>query len=349
MKHIKKLALVFILLALSSITPIYAKKIDTYVAKISYRFDARPPGVGKPDKDKDTATVEILNIPNEETVSTSVIVIAEVTGATQVMLSGSPMTKVGHGNRYYGAWTYADTPSIEVTALDSEGSIIASDSVSVNVVFSPQYTLYLEIDYLDDHKPSETVLNYLVDYWAGFGIELIYTPSDPVTDPTPSDGYISSSDFWYLEAIHNGVYYDDDQASDGVDDDGYGYDFEYMSQEKWILWGSWDDNQNVGGYTYVVIDGKDGLAGNYIFIADAMIDNWEASNDMEKDNGEVIVACHELGHSIGILLLRGRSEKYDSDIYSIMSTMHVENALYMEDAWYYSSNYWESKNLEYYR
>ena len=69
---------------------------------------------------------------------------------------------------------------------------------------------------------------------------------------------------------------------------------------------------------------------------------------MTMDNGEVIVACHELGHSIGILQLKGQSEKYDPDRYSIMSTMNPENALYMEGNWYYSGSYWDTKNLEYY-
>jgi len=121
-----------------------------------------------------------------------------------------------------------------------------------------------------------------------------------------------------------------------------------MSPAKWILWGTEDDNPYVGGYTYVVIDKKDALAGNYIFIADGMVDSWETQNEMYNDNGEVIVACHELGHSIGILQLKGQSEKYDPDYYSIMSHMRPENALYMENAWYYSSTYWNSKNLEYY-
>jgi len=138
------------------------------------------------------------------------------------------------------------------------------------------------------------------------------------------------------------------RANDLNDEDGQGYDGEYMSPAKWILWGTEDDNPYVGGYTYVVIDKKDALAGNYIFIADGMVDSWETQNEMYNDNGEVIVACHELRHSIGILQLKGQSEKYDPDYYSIMSHMRPENALYMENAWYYSSTYWNSKNLEYY-
>ena len=90
------------------------------------------------------------------------------------------------------------------------------------------------------------------------------------------------------------------------------------------------------------------MAGNYVFIADAMIDQWEASNGMTMDNGEVIITCHELGHSIGILQLKGQPEKYDPDRYSIMSTMNIENALCMEGNWYYSGSYWDTKNLGYY-
>jgi len=51
------------------------------------------------------------------------------------------------------------------------------------------------------------------------------------------------------------------------------------------------------------------LAGNYVFIADAVIDQWDESNDVDADSGEVIVACHELGHSVGMLQPGGQPEK----------------------------------------
>jgi hypothetical protein len=39
---------------------------------------------------------------------------------------------------------------------------------------------------------------------------------------------------------------------------------------------------------------------------------------------------------------------YDSDYYSIMSTMRMENAKYMSGYWYYSKEYWATANKNYY-
>jgi len=115
-----------------------------------------------------------------------------------------------------------------------------------------------------------------------------------------------------------------------------------------MLYGTWDQDSSVGGYTYVAFIGRDLVAGNYIFIADAMIYAWEASNSIPSNGGEVIVTCHEAGHSIGIAVLRGTSEKYDPDAYSIMSYMRLQNAKDMTYYWYYSKEYWSTANLNYY-
>jgi len=116
-----------------------------------------------------------------------------------------------------------------------------------------------------------------------------------------------------------------------------------------MLYGTWDASSNVGGYTYIAFSGKDLIGGNYIFIADAMIDNWESQNSIPSSGGEVIVTCHEAGHSIGIAVLRGTSEKYDPDAYSIMSYMRLQNAKDMADCWYYSEEYWATANLSHYQ
>ncbi len=349
LRYLKKLSILLVILTVVSTVPIYAKKSDVYVKKIPYRFDAKPSWVGNPKEDKESATLQILNVPDDATVMNGVIVIVEAKGAAEVLLGTESMTSVGYGDRYSGTWTFSGSPVIEVTALDSEGSEIASDAVNVNIVSTTQWNIYLEIDWIDGHKPTTSTLNYLKSYMQGFAIDLEYSISDdPVNDPTPGDGYISDNDFWNIERVHNEVLWHNDLAQDGEDSDKYGYDAEYMSPEKWVLWGSRDSNQYVGGYTYVIMSRKDGLAGNYVFIADSMINQWEANNGISEGNGEVIVLCHEIGHSLGILKLRGSSEKYDPDYYSIMSTMRIENAQYMQGAWYYSSEYWDTINLEYY-
>jgi hypothetical protein len=313
---------------------------STYIKKLPYKFNAKPSWAGKPDKS--ATSVNILNIPDGETVMGSVTVIVEAKGEFETIeLEGAVMSPVGYGDRYYATWTALSTgrASIVVEAKDTYDNTVASDSVSVTVVGDYQWEVYIEVDWIEGHYPNTDVLDYLVSYWSGFAIQVSYSVEDQaVADPMNKYDVIESDEFWGIEADNNGG---DDNAG-GNPNNGV-----YTSSEKWMLWGTWDENVNVGGYTYVVIDKKDALAGNYIYIADAMIDDWEGDS-MPMDNGETIVTCHELGHSIGILQLKGQSEKYDPDRYSIMSTMNTENALYMEGNWYYSGSYWDTKSLEYY-
>ena len=334
-----------LIIALSFTLPAQGSVEVAYIKKLPYKFNAKPPSAGKPSKT--TTSVNILNVPDGETVMGSVKVIVEAKGTfNHIDLDGASMVAVGYGDRYVGTWTAPESgpASIIVEAKDESDKILASDSVGVQVVDEYQWEIFVEVDYIEGHDPSADVLDYLVDYWSGFAVQVTYY----VDDMIPYDDVITDADFWDIEYGYNDLTWYDDRAQDGYDADGDGYYAEYMSKEKWVLWGTWDENQYVGGYTYVVIANKDALAGNYVFIADAMIDDWESDNQMYADNGKVIVLCHELGHSIGILQLRGQSEKYDPDRYSIMSTMNVENALYMEGNWYYSASYWGTKNLNYY-
>jgi len=334
-----------LIIVIAATAPVQGAVKSTYIKKLPYKFNAKPSWAGKPDKSK--TSVNILNVPDGETVMGSVTVIVEAKGDfDSIELQGAPMSPVGYGDRYYGTWTAPPSGSalILVEGKDADDNTVASDTVTVTAVSAPLWEVYIEVDYIEGHYPNTVVLDYLVSYWSGFAINVEYQ----IDDLIPPDDTVTSAEFWALESTYNDKLWYDDQAQDGHDEDGDGYDGEYLSKEKWMLWGTWDESSNVGGYTYVVIDNKDALAGNYVFIADAMIDLWEASNDMYADNGEVIVTCHEMGHSIGILQLRGQSEKYDPDLYSIMSTMNPENALYMENNWYYSSSYWDTKNLGYY-
>jgi len=328
-----------LIIVLAATAPVQGAVKSTYIKKLPYKFNAKPPWAGKPDKSK--TSVNILNIPDGETVKGLVTVIVEAKGDfTSVKLGETPMIPIENGERYYATWMATSTgpATIVVEAKGIDGETVAHDSVNVQVVDHFIWAINLEIDYILGSFPNDAALSYLQKYWGGFAIQVSYSVGQGVADPN-GDNVITSSEFWGIEAVYN----DGDDNAGG--NPNYGV---YTSSEKWMLWGTWDENDNVGGYTYVVIDKKDALAGNYVFIADAMIDNWEASNGMYADNGEVIVTCHELGHSIGILQLKGQSEKYDPDRYSIMSTMNTENALYMENNWYYSGSYWDTKNLEYY-
>jgi hypothetical protein len=296
---------------------------------------------GKPVK----TSVSIRNIPSGDTVYSQVLVIAQAAGtfdSVVYQIDSGPeveMAKVGSTDRYQDTWdtTGLSGPHTLTVKAKSGTNVVASDSVSVTVVDSYQWEVHYEIDYMQGHEPEQAVLGYLVNYWKGHAINVTYSVDELVSDPTPADGYISDSDFWTLEKEYN-------QGSDNVTQ----YGPQYTLKEKWMLYGTWDVNSNVGGYTYVAFSGKDLIGGNYIFIADAMIDNWETINDIPSDGGEVIVTCHEAGHSTGIAVIRGISEKYDPDAYSIMSYMRLQNAKDMAGYWYYSKEYWATANLNYY-
>jgi hypothetical protein len=182
------------------------------------------------------------------------------------------------------------------------------------------------------------------NYWKGFAIRVTFRVDDVVTDPTPGDGKITDSDFWSIENNNNDVWMYDDRAH------GSSASGKYTLREKWMLYGTWAPSSTTGGYTYITKSGSDVLGGNYIFIADSMIDNWEATNAIPSEGGEETVVLHEAGHSIGIAKLSSTyTEVYDSDYYSVMSRMRMENAKYMASYWYYRNEYWATANLSYYR
>jgi len=343
----KKIACLLLLLSftLALASPVLAAREERNFDRVySYlRLEDKP--LAKPGKPV-TTSVSIRNIPSGDAVYSQVLVIAQATGTFDSVVyqidSGSEtvMTQVGATDRYQATW---DTTGLSgghtlTVKAKSGANVVAFDSVSVTVVYSYKWEVYYEIDYMQGRKPELAVLDYMVNYWKGHAIKVTYSIDELVSDPTPTDGYISDSDFWKLEKEYN-------QGSDNATQ----YGPQYTLKEKWMLYGTWDSNSNVGGYTYVAFSGKDLIGGNYIFIADAMIDAWEGSNSIPSDGGEVIVTCHEAGHSVGIAVLRGFSEKYDPDVYSIMSYMRLQNAKDMANYWYYSEEYWATANLNYYQ
>lgn len=338
-------ALVLLSFLSALIIPAFETTKTTLIRADTYLARKKPPRPsGKPTK----TSVDIRNIPSGDTIYSSVLIIAEVTGLAESdevyyqIDSGLEiiMNRVGSTDRFQAMW---DTNTVSlgshtlyVKAKSSTDSVLASDSVEVTVVDSYQWEIYIEIDWII--SPSTEVLEYMVEYWAGHAIEVSYEIDDPVSDPN-GDGIISTYEFWVIENENN----------DGADWSEGGASPKYTLKEKWMLYGTWDEDSNVGGYTYVDVDGKDLLAGNYMFIAAAMINDWEIRNDIPNEGGEVIVVCHECGHSIGIAVLRGLFEKYDRDAYSVMSYMRIENAKLMAGYWYYSKEYWKTANLDYYK
>lgn len=341
-------SLILIVFIISMVTPVFAEPQKSKAMKtISYLAKPdSPPGLTKPPKpDKDAGvSVDIRNIASGETLMGTVLVVAEVEGTFDSVVfeangvSGI-MEQIGATNRYQLEWVTDGVGDYALSVIAKNGdNIVGSDSITVNVVDTYQSELYFEIDYLPSNMPTQAVLNYITGYWNSRAIDVTLHLDDPVVDPT-NDGIISDSDFWALEKQYNDVEVVNDQAG-GVLNDG-----KFNLMEKWMLIGSSSSSSSVGGSTWVL---NDGSAGNYIFIADSMIDSWEATNDISADGGEVTVLCHEMGHSIGILVTRGKSEKYDSDRFSVMSTMTLENSKYMAGYWYYSKEYWATSNMEYY-
>jgi hypothetical protein len=201
------------------------------------------------------------------------------------------------------------------------------------------YELFIEIDYIVGHEPTPQVLNYIEWYYMGNNPSgEIIKVTFYIDDPIPySDAYagVNDNEFWAIEAAYND------------------HDYGYYSKWKWVLYGTTVEGApNVVGYTYVVIARVgwtyDLLAGNYIFIADGTADSWATKYGINAYGAEAVVLMHEMGHSIGIAVLsRLGAEVYDSDTYSVMSYLNVNNAgLYW--AWYYSDKYWATRNMKYY-
>lgn len=201
--------------------------------------------------------------------------------------------------------------------------------------------LNIEIDYLEGHAPTLEVLDYIVSYYNAKGISITFHTDDQIT---------------YLESYSNGIS-DDEFAT--IEDTYNDNDNGYYDNWKWVLFGTSveddpttdeDESAIVMGYCWVVIKGKDVVAGNYIFIADETADNWATTPELVI-GAEAAVLMHEMGHSIGIgkiaRIAGGIYEVYDPDPDSVMSYLTEANAgLYRE--WYYSDDYWATRNMKYY-
>jgi hypothetical protein len=341
-------AMLIMLFVLSLAAPVLAAHEDQKMDKV-ISYLAKPDSSGKPGKPAAGPTVSIRNIPAGDNVFGKVLVVAQASGANtlvcKIVGQSAPMQQVAGSDRWTGLLTttgYVGAQTMTVEATSSTGKI-ATTSISVNVASAPLYELNYEIDYVVGYEPSSNVLSYLQGYWGTHAIQVNFRPGDAISDDVATDGMITESDFWYLENKYNQN--SPAQVAQDISGNWYGVSGVFTSKEKWMLYGSWDTDSRVGGYTYVISDaGKN--AGNYIFIADGMIRNWEGSAVLDN-GGEVIVTCHEAGHSIGILV-GTRTEKYDTDYYSIMSLMRTENAGTMQGNWYYSKEYWSTADLGYY-
>ncbi|PVX25842.1 MAG: hypothetical protein CW716_07220 [Candidatus Bathyarchaeum sp.] len=237
------------------------------------------------------------------------------------------------------------TPEDTFVRLDAKGGIPGKPTPPEDPPIDPEdpqaYELFIEIDYMEGHEPTQAVLDYIKGYYqgnnpSGAQISVTFYKDDVV----PLDTSVSTTDFWAIESEYNDL--GDDKIIDQTP--------KFTSKWKWVLFGTVVEGEsNVMGYTYVATQRKDLVAGNYIFIADKSGDDWASNYDgIEGSDAEAVVLMHELGHSIGIAKLHPvLGEQYDPDPASVMSYLSTANAG-LTDAWYYSDNYWATSNLEYY-
>jgi len=319
-------------------------------------------------RDRTAPIVEILSPVGGATVSETIIINASATDNVEVKTveyridigTWIKMSYVGDST-YEAEWdtktVYDGGHTITVKATDTSNNV-GDDSITVttdNGITPPPPTatheLFIEIDYMEGHAPTQAVLDYVEWYYMGNNPsgDLI-NATFYVDDVVPLDPSVSDTDFWAIEAVYNDLGNDAYGTGDAV----FGTDGVYSSKWKWVLYGTTVEGApNVVGYTYVVIARVgwtyDLLAGNYIFIADKTADTWAAANGIQPYGAEAVVLMHEMGHSIGIAKLdsRGR-EVYDPDKYSVMSYLSTANAgKYW--AWYYSAAYWATRNMDYYK
>jgi len=367
-KWFSMLAAIFLLLGLVAVVgaapPSDSAPSGIAIAKSTITLVDRPSDAGAGNGgDKTPPTVEITE-PTPGEVSGSVTITATATDDSGIKkveyaVGDAGWTEMGSigGDTYQATWDSTSVTNgeqtITVRARDNRNNK-GEDwvTVTVNNPGGPlpppppeewNYELFIEIDWMTGHDPTPDVLGYIEEYFMGNNPsgELInvtfHIDQEVALDPSVSD-----ADFWQIE-----------QAYNNLGDDKYtGKPANFKSKWKWVLFGTTVEGEpDVVGYTYVWTGGTDMLAGNYIFIADQAADDWADDASVLPYGAEAVVLMHEMGHSIGIGKLDrffGQLyEIYDPDMQSVMSYLSVNNAT-KYDAWYYSADYWDTRNLEYY-
>jgi hypothetical protein len=288
----------------------------------------------------ETETFDVTAYYDSTAIGTSTVT-ALVAGATETLTFSWNTTGLE------GTYTIEAGASVVPGEEDTADNMLTDGTVTVSAPGEPPtatHELFIEIDYIEGHAPTPEVLDYIEWYYMGNNpsgelIEVTFYIDDQISYSGAYAG-ISDDEFWDIEAQYND------------------HDYGYYSKWKWVLFGTTvEGSPNVVGYTYVVIKtiswwSADMVAGNYIYIADGTADSWAANNGIEAYGAEAVVLMHEMGHSIGIGKLErswwyGWVEVYDPDPYSVMSYLSTANAgLYGN--WYYSDEYWATKNMEYY-
>jgi len=241
-----------------------------------------------------------------------------------------------------------------ITITGSSENKTHSATVTLTIAW---YELFFEIDYMEGHRPTDSVLTYIQNYYIERGISVTFH----VNDTVPYDSVVTKTEFWAIENEYN-----------NKGDDWAGGDHRtgvYFSKWKWVLFGA-EYEKPWNGFCNVPLTDEEELAwilstngGNYIFIADKLNDDaasgW-SSEGVTPEEVEAVVLMHEMGHSIGILNLRldlfdddGDGDRlewvefYDLNSKSVMARLTTKNC--NADPIGYSIYYWMMKNLQYYK
>lgn len=308
----------------------------------------------KPAAKPPSTTVNIRSPGQSENLlrTKTVNIIADVTGTFSSVKykidrggTESPMTQ-WKTSRYTATWTITQTAGshrVYVTAYDASGKSVGSSYTTVNIVTGYEAEIWYEIDYFTGHAPTTTMLNYWVSYWDSRAIIAHPVLDDAITDPKYEP--LTPTLFWEVESLYN-----DDLPEAPGDDRAYGNvnNGNPFLQEKWMYWHDHWYLSGYGGFCYVWSLGNDGLAGNYICIHDSDLADWEASHGLTNEGGRIVALMHEAGHSIGVIVYSGGSEAYDPDYYSVMAIIRADYSGGFTNLWYYSREYWATRNLGYY-
>ena len=345
------LSLLIILLLSISISVATASSLT----KSDFTIDQAMGKPASPGAKPSPATVDIRSPGSSEHLlqTKTVNIIAEVTGTVatvkyKINRGGTEMlmTQWGSSNRYTASWTVTESAGshkLYVTAYADNGKKVGSTTTTVTVVASYEAEIWYEIDYFTGHAPTTTMLNYWVNYWDSRAVIAHSVLDDQVTDSKYSQ--LTESLFWEVESIYN-----DNLPEAPGDDRAYGNvnNGQPLLQEKWMFWGAYWYQANIGGFCYVWGFGNDGVGGNYIYINDGGLADWEESYGLTNAGGRIVALMHETGHSIGVIVYGASGEIYDPDYYSVMAIIRSTYNGAFTNLWYYSREYWNTRNLGYY-
>jgi hypothetical protein len=160
------------------------------------------------------------------------------------------------------------------------------------------------------------------------GIDITYSiDTTGISDPTPSDGQITDSDFDTIASQHRSV------------------SGSHTSYQKYILYCNYHPTGAKGFTSCDVSDSTNEInSGNDVRIFQARCSDFDSLLNVPDHSTEVDVLIHELGHTIGIGIMNSNGEDYGDDRYNCMNRVYLENTILMNGYWYIHKDWWAQRN-----